>query len=87
MSVVFLSGTLALITSFIGLLPQVFKALKTKSTQDISMLMLLNYTLCSFAWVIYGSNTDSFFVTCSNVIGLLVSLALIFLKRYYDTRS
>jgi len=80
------SGLIAFITSFIGLLPQIVKSLKTKSTQDLSMIMLINYLICSVAWIIYGSNTDSFFVISSNVVGLIVSLLLILLKRYYDAR-
>lgn len=87
MSVVMFSGTVAFITSFIGLLPQIFKAIKTKSTQDISMLMLLNYLICSLAWIIYGSTTDSFFVTSSNMVGLIVCIVLIGLKRKYDANA
>ncbi len=87
MSIVVFSGIIAFITSFIGLLPQIFKAVQTQSTQDLSMIMLWNYLICSLAWIIYGSSTDSFFVTSSNVVGLMISLALIVLKRYYDTRS
>lgn len=87
MSIVMISGSVAFITSFIGLLPQIFKALKTKSTQDISMLMLINYLLCSLAWIIYGGLTDSMFVFTSNVVGFLVSLLLILLKRRYDFQS
>ncbi|WP_454784507.1 SemiSWEET family sugar transporter [Legionella sp. WA2024007413] len=86
MSIVMLSGMIAFITSFIGLLPQIIKSLKTRSTQDLSMIMLINYLICSVAWIIYGSSTDSFFVTSSNVVGLIVSLLLILLKRHYDTR-
>ncbi|KTD71434.1 MULTISPECIES: SemiSWEET family sugar transporter [Legionella] len=86
MSIVMFSGLIAFITSFIGLLPQIVKSLKTKSTQDLSMIMLINYLICSVAWIIYGSNTDSFFVISSNVVGLIVSLLLILLKRYYDAR-
>lgn len=86
MSLVLFSGTVAFITSFVGLLPQIIKSLKTRSTQDLSMIMLINYLVCSLAWIIYGSGTDSFFVISSNVVGLFVSLILIFLKRYYDTR-
>nr|WP_277396036.1 SemiSWEET family transporter [Legionella anisa] len=81
------SGIVAFITSFIGLLPQIIKSLKTKSTQDLSMIMLINYLICSVAWIIYGSSTDSFFVISSNVVGLLVSLLLILLKKHYDARS
>ncbi|HHT0593361.1 TPA: SemiSWEET family sugar transporter [Legionella anisa] len=87
MSIVLFSGIVAFITSFIGLLPQIIKSLKTKSTQDLSMIMLINYLICSIAWIIYGSSTDSFFVISSNVVGLLVSLLLILLKKHYDARS
>ncbi|WP_131778710.1 SemiSWEET family sugar transporter [Legionella bozemanae] len=86
MSIVLFSGIVAFITSFIGLLPQIIKSLKTKSTQDLSMIMLINYLVCSAAWIIYGSSTDSFFVLSANVVGLLVSLLLILLKRHYDAR-
>lgn len=86
MSLAVLSGSIAFITSFIGLLPQIYKAIKTKSTQDISMVMLINYMICSLAWIVYGSSTDSFFVLSSNVVGFLISLLLIFLKRHYDAR-
>jgi MtN3 and saliva related transmembrane protein len=86
MSLAFLSGSIAFITSFIGLLPQIFKAIRTKSTQDISMWMLINYTVCSLAWIMYGWSTDSFFVLSSNVVGFIISLMLILLKRHYDAR-
>ncbi|KTD56911.1 MtN3/saliva family protein [Legionella sainthelensi] len=86
MSIVMLSGVVAFITSFIGLLPQIVKSLKTRSTQDISMMMLINYLVCSLAWIIYGSSTNSFFVISSNVVGLIISLLLILLKRHYDAR-
>lgn len=86
MSIVLFSGSVAFITSFIGLLPQIVKSLKTRSTQDLSMIMLINYLICSLAWIIYGSTTDSFFVISSNIVGLVVSLLLILLKRHYDAR-
>ncbi|KTC91125.1 SemiSWEET family transporter [Fluoribacter dumoffii] len=86
MSIVMFSGIIAFITSFIGLLPQIIKSLKTRSTQDLSMIMLINYLICSVAWIIYGSSTNSFFVISSNIVGLIVSLLLILLKRHYDAR-
>lgn len=86
MSIIFISGTVALITSFVGLLPQVYKSLKTKSTHDISMMMLINYFLCSIAWIVYGGYTDSMFVLASNVLGLVSSFILIIQKNYYDSK-
>lgn len=86
-TLVMLSGIIALITSFIGLFPQIIKSLQTKSTQDLSMIMLINYLICSLAWIIYGLETTSFFVLLANVVGLIVSLLMIFLKKYYDAKN
>lgn len=81
---IMVSGIIALVTSFIGLLPQIVKSLKTQSTEDLSLIMLINYAVCSLAWIIYGAGTASFFVLSANIIGLIVSMILIFMKRYYD---
>lgn len=42
-----LFGFIAFVTSLIGLLPQVYKAYITKSTQDVSLSMLINYLIGS----------------------------------------
>ena len=81
-----LFGWIALITSVIGLFPQIYKTIKTQSTFDISMLMLINYLICSFAWIIYGNYSNSLFVEFSNILGLLSSLLLIILKIIFDRR-
>ena len=84
MSFVNLFGVIAFVTSTIGLLPQVIKALHIRSTQDISMIMLINYLICSLAWIIYGSFMHASFVIWSNVFGVLSSCVLVFLKYRYD---
>jgi MtN3 and saliva related transmembrane protein len=81
----YLSGIIAFVTSFIGLIPQIYKALKTKSASDISMAMLINYMICSAAWIVYGSASESIFVLLSNIVGLISCIILIFQKRYYDS--
>ncbi|MDR0329329.1 MAG: hypothetical protein LBH99_01445 [Rickettsia sp.] len=77
-------GTLAFITSFIGLIPQIYKSAKTRSTSDVSMVMLINYLICSICWIIYGLCQDSIFVILSNVVGCITSLISITQKYYYD---
>lgn len=79
-------GSIAFVTSVIGLLPQIIKATQTRSTQDISMWMLINYLVCSIAWIIYGGYSNSIFVLSSNVLGSFSSLLLIFLKLCFDKR-
>ncbi|MGL9725385.1 MAG: SemiSWEET family sugar transporter [Wolbachia sp.] len=80
-------GFIALITSLIGLLPQVYKAYITKLTRDVSMLMLINYLVCSLSWLIYGICQGLAFVVFSNIAGLAISIISIIQKCYYDAKS
>lgn len=80
-------GYIAFITTIIGLFPQIYKALQTRSTTDISMLMLLNFLICSVAWIIYGAYDRSLFVEASNILGLISCLTLIWLKLTYDRKQ
>ncbi|MDR0632054.1 MAG: hypothetical protein LBF54_02350 [Holosporaceae bacterium] len=82
-----LSGSVALVTSIIGLFPQVYKSYRTKSTVDISMIMLINYLVCSLAWIVHGMCTNSAFVVYSNVVGTVLSCISIFQKVIYDKNS
>lgn len=79
-------GYIAFITSVVGLLPQVYKAIQTKSTRDVSMMMLMNYIVCSIAWIGYSFYCHSAFVFFSNVLGLVSSVVLVYLKMHYDTK-
>ncbi len=78
-----LFGLIALITSCIGLTPQIYKTYKTKSAVDISYLMLYNYLVCSIAWIVYGIFTKADFVLYSNIMGTITSLISIFQKKIY----
>jgi len=77
-------GAIAFVTSVVGLFPQIYKAIRTRLTRDVSMVMLINYTICSAAWVGYSCYDKSAFVFFSNVLGLLSCFILIYLKRQYD---
>ncbi|UIP92655.1 hypothetical protein JSQ73_005845 [Wolbachia endosymbiont of Anopheles demeilloni] len=80
-------GFIAFITSFIGLLPQVYKAYITKLTRDVSMLMLVNYLICSSSWLIYDICQGLTFVILSNIAGLVISIISIVQKCYYDAKT
>ncbi len=79
-------GYVALITAIIGLMPQVIKSYKTRSTDDISMVMLINYFVGSFAWIIHGLSVNDNFVVWSNVLGGTVSVISIIQKLKYDDK-
>jgi MtN3 and saliva related transmembrane protein len=82
-----LSGIVATVTSIVGLFPQVYKSYRTKSTADVSMAMLVNYLICSIAWVAHGVCSGSTFVVYSNVVGAMLSCLSIIQKVTYDKNS
>lgn len=79
-------GMIALITTVIGLFPQIYKVFKTKSAKDISIVMLINFFICSLAWIIYGIGTKSKFVIESNIACLISAIILIMQKNHYDKK-
>ena len=61
-------------------IPQVYKALKEKSTKDISLTMYLILFVGLVLWLIYGIHHDSLAIILANAItGILVAVML-FLK-------
>jgi MtN3 and saliva related transmembrane protein len=76
-------GFLATITSTISLIPQVVKTFKTKSTEDLSMLMLWNFLGSSILWLIYGILINSWAIVSSNFILTVFSCWLLILKFKY----
>jgi MtN3 and saliva related transmembrane protein len=54
---------------------------------DVSMLMLVNYLVCSVAWMAHGGLTGDAFVLWSNVFGTVVAVVSIAQKRYFDRKS
>ncbi len=80
-------GMIALVTTMIGLIPQVYKSYRIKSTSDISWLLLWNCFLCSVSWIIYGIITHSKFVIWSNILALVTSIISILQKKHYDGKK
>lgn len=87
MTIVEFFGTIALITTLIGISPQVYKTYKTKSAGDISYLMLYNFLICSIAWTVYGFYTEAGFVLYSNILSTVVCTISIIQKYHYDHKQ
>lgn len=64
----------------IAFLPQVVKAWRTRSTEDLSLGMLLVFTLGVALWVLYGLMLDEAPIVLFNVLTLALALALLALK-------
>jgi MtN3 and saliva related transmembrane protein len=86
MSLEVLFGWMASLLCTLILVPQIFKAVKTRHTDDISMLMLLLSVSGNAFWVAHASITQNIplFVGASFIS--LMSIMLIIFKFKYDTK-
>jgi MtN3 and saliva related transmembrane protein len=82
--VLIIIGFIASFTSTISLVPQIYKTYKTKSVKDLSLIMLINFFLCSISWVVYGILTDTKSVLITNIIMTLFSLIMLVFKIKYQ---
>lgn len=81
-SIEWLGGLAGALTT-VSFLPQVFKTWKTKSTDSLSMPMLLMMTTGIFLWGVYGVALESISIIVSNVITFVSASLLVFFKLKY----
>jgi MtN3 and saliva related transmembrane protein len=80
-------GFLAALTSTISLIPQIIKMRKTRSVEDISTSMALNFLATSALWIIYGLMITSWSVWLTNIFMLICAIIMIYLKIKYRVTS
>jgi MtN3 and saliva related transmembrane protein len=73
-------GMLAGTLTTISFVPQVLKIWKTKRATDVSWSMFIIFSLGTLFWLIYGLRSHSLPVTLANLITLVLSLLVLFLK-------
>ena len=82
-----LPDTIGLIAGFLtstGFLPQLLKALKTKSTKDISAPMLIILGIGVILWIVYGVMVSALPVIIANVLSLCFISSILILKMKYQ---
>lgn len=68
------------------LIPQIFKALKTRHTDDISMSMLVLSVAGNGFWVAHASITQNIPLVVGAGLISCMSIALVVFKNLYDTK-
>jgi uncharacterized protein with PQ loop repeat len=68
------------------LVPQIFKAVQTRHTNDVSMFMLLLSVSGNGFWAAHALLTDNMPLLVGASLISVMSIALIFLKYLYDTK-
>lgn len=73
MPVISIVGLVAALCTTTAFLPQVIKVVKTKKTQDISLLMYLVLITGLVLWLIYGFSIKDLPLICGNAISLVLA--------------
>jgi MtN3 and saliva related transmembrane protein len=78
-----LVGYLAGILTTVSFFPQFLKAYKTKSTKDVSLLMLIIFILGIALWLVYGLKQKALPIVFTNSATLLIVIGITYLKIKY----
>ncbi len=80
MDMVTLVGLVAGTLTTIAFIPQLQQTWRTRSAQDVSLGMLLTFTIGVFLWLVYGLLLDALPIILANLITLVLTLAILVLK-------
>lgn len=76
-------GLVAAVLTTAAFLPQVYKTWKTKSTDSLSLSMLLIFVSGVLCWLVYGFLIDSVPIIFANFVTAISGLLLVFFKFRY----
>ncbi len=80
-------GTFAALLTTFGFVPQIRKILRTKSAKDISPGTLLQFSLGTFLWLLYGWHLQNNIIIVSNAVSFLILMGAIGLVLKYRTAT
>jgi MtN3 and saliva related transmembrane protein len=86
MSITLLGMVAGALTSC-SFIPQAYKVIKTKRTEDISIPM---YTLCTigvFTWILYGILINDLAILLTNIVTFIPTLIILILTVKYHVQN
>jgi MtN3 and saliva related transmembrane protein len=83
METIILIGYMAGTLTTISFLPQVVRSWKTRSTHDISFIMLTLFGLGMLLWAVYGFQIGSLPIILANTITFALVVVLVAMKVRY----
>ena len=79
-----LFGFLAALLTTIAFLPQLYKTWKTKSADDVSLIMLILFITGLLCWIIYGLKINSVPILVANIITFTFNFSILILKILFS---
>ncbi len=86
--ILFTISCIASLTSILSLIPQIIKIYRTRSSNDLSLAMIVNFLICSVSWVVYGFLTQTMTILVTNLIMTFLTIILMIFKfRFSSTEN
>ena len=82
-----LFGFLAAFLTTLAFLPQLYKTWKTKSAEDVSLIMLILFITGLICWIIYGLKINSIPILVANVVTFIFNFSILILKLSYNKKN
>ena len=76
-------GTLAAVLTTFGFVPQIIKMHKTRSSKDVSLATLYQFSAGVILWTFYGFHIGDIIVIVANIICFLTLIVAIGFYYYY----
>jgi MtN3 and saliva related transmembrane protein len=76
-------GAVAATLTMFGFIPQIAKIHKTRSVEDVSFAMLVQYSIGIFLWMLYGIHLANNILIISNLISFLTLIVAVGLYLKY----
>jgi MtN3 and saliva related transmembrane protein len=76
-------GYIAATLTTIAFLPQVLKTWRSRSAKDVSLVMMITFSIGVFLWLLYGLAIQAMPVILANATTLILALLIVILKIRY----
>ena len=76
-------GYIAATLTTIAFLPQVLKTWRSRSAKDVSLVMMITFSIGVFLWLLYGLAIQAMPVILANATTLILALLIVILKIKY----
>ncbi len=80
----FLIGTAAALLTTFGFVPQIIKMHRTKSSRDVSLVTLYQFSAGVVLWTLYGLHLGDVIIIAANVASFITLVAAIVLYYHYS---
>jgi len=80
-------GSTAAILTMFAFIPQIAKALRTKSVKDVSLITLLQLSSGVSLWIIYGIHLKDAVIIVANTVTLITLIVLLYLYVFVSHKN